>query len=69
MTVTNCAYCGQPMNTGASGSYRQVVGWTMQRKAGGANRIALPYETGRYMHGACFNRLNAGIAPEQGVML
>lgn len=68
MTLTICAYCKNPMNPGATGAYREVLGWTMQRKQGGANKIGLQRETGRYMHGMCFDRMNVGIHPDQGTL-
>lgn len=69
MAIRPCAYCGTEVNPSRPGAYREVVGWTMARSAGGANKIGKQRETGRYMHGICYDRYASGISADQGAML
>lgn len=52
-----CTYCGEP----TEGHYREVRGWEQRRSQGGANKIVLREETGRYACNACVSSLRSGV--------
>lgn len=64
-----CEDCGEFVKPGATGTYRQVIGWEKMRPGGGLNGIVLRKETGKLLCSGCGERrkLNQrrGIVPGQ----
>lgn len=51
-----CVDCGEAVKPGATGSYREIVGWEKKRPGGGLNGIVLRKETGKLLCSGCGER-------------
>ncbi len=52
-----CEFCQEPVEVGAIGAYRKVIGWTQVRKQGGSNSISLASEPLAWAHGYCLDEI------------
>lgn len=59
-----CVECGEQVNTYSRDFYRQVVGWELTRKHGGANAIKNREVTGQVMHYSCMTKKQQVIGQE-----
>jgi len=73
----SCSECNRPLDPLDPMIYREVVGWTKERrrraggkgKQGGRNTISMARETGRYMHDGCVQRLKTtGVAGQEALL-
>jgi hypothetical protein len=52
-----CVVCGESVNVRQMGAHRAVTGWEELRGDGGANKIVLRKETGRWAHRGCISEV------------
>jgi hypothetical protein len=60
----NCLDCGTPVNVDRLGTWVEVVGWTVKRTGGGANRRDLT-PTGRVVCADCGRLRDLDVVPGQ----
>ncbi len=56
----SCLFCGDAVDPNARTTYREVVGWTRPRTAGGTNAIRLRRELHRFACSACVSTRSSG---------
>jgi len=59
-----CAFCEQPIPLGMN-SYREVRGWTQDRREGGVHALTLREDTGRVACAPCVAKVKAGVSIDQ----
>jgi hypothetical protein len=55
-----CDACGEPVDPGAPGVWRQVTGWVQNRRDGGANAVAMPSKALAWSCRSCMDRRRNG---------
>jgi hypothetical protein len=57
LLIGTCEYCGQPVTGDQPAAYR-IRGWELERKQGGANRVAgKERQADRVCHALCVERV------------